>query len=130
MKLEICGCGGGHRSVQKVLSPTIRYRNPHSDNVVVVSAPWMPDEYTVDAAVGILFAYLCITATPILMVAATTKGWTLIREKPSPNARGNKSFGFEVFIIRETTRCSHAQAAFMQTQRRRFLCCDFGLRSH
>jgi hypothetical protein len=78
------------------------YRNPHSENVVVVSAPWMPDEYTVDAAVGILFAYLCITATPLPMVAATTKGWTLIREKPSPNARGNKSFGFEVFI-RETT---------------------------
>lgn len=96
----------------------------------MVSAPWMPAEYTVDAAVGILFAYLCITATPILMVAATTKGWTLIRETPSPNARGNKSFGFEVFTIRETTRRRHAQAAFMQTQRRRFLCCDFGLRSH
>jgi apolipoprotein N-acyltransferase len=51
------------------------YRNPRSEDGIVVTAPWMPGGHTVYVAVGNLFAYLCIAATLILMgVAARATG--------------------------------------------------------
>jgi len=50
------------------------YRNPRSEDGVVVTAPWMPGGHTVYVAVGNLFAYLCIGATLTLIgVAARAK---------------------------------------------------------
>jgi len=43
------------------------YRNPRSEDGVVVSAPWMPGGHTLYVTVGNLFAYLCMAATLILM---------------------------------------------------------------
>jgi apolipoprotein N-acyltransferase len=51
------------------------YRNPRSEDGVVVTVPWMPGGHTVYVAVGNLFAYLCVGATLILLgVAARSKG--------------------------------------------------------
>jgi apolipoprotein N-acyltransferase len=51
------------------------YRNPRSEDGIVVAAPWMPGGHTVYVAVGNLFAYLCIAATLILLgIAARAKG--------------------------------------------------------
>jgi apolipoprotein N-acyltransferase len=46
------------------------YRNPRGADGVLVSAPWMPGGHTVYAAVGDLFAYLCIAALILIGVAA------------------------------------------------------------
>jgi apolipoprotein N-acyltransferase len=48
------------------------YRNPRSEDGVVVDAPWMSGGHTVYVAVGNLFAYLCIAATAILAGIAAT----------------------------------------------------------
>jgi apolipoprotein N-acyltransferase len=42
------------------------YRNPRSEDGVVVDAPWMSGGHTVYVAVGNLFAYLCVAATALL----------------------------------------------------------------
>jgi apolipoprotein N-acyltransferase len=42
------------------------YRNPHPEDGIVVSAPWMAGGHTLFVAVGNLFAYLCLAATLIL----------------------------------------------------------------
>jgi apolipoprotein N-acyltransferase len=39
------------------------YRNPRAEDGIVVSAPFMPGGHTLYAAVGNLFAYLCMAAT-------------------------------------------------------------------
>jgi apolipoprotein N-acyltransferase len=62
------------RLVQKTYADD-PYRNPRAADGIVVSAPRMPAGNTVYAAVGNLFAYLCIAATLILAgVAARTGG--------------------------------------------------------
>jgi apolipoprotein N-acyltransferase len=51
------------------------YRNPRAADGIVVEAPVMPAAHTVYAAVGNLFAYLCIAATLLLVgLAARRKG--------------------------------------------------------
>jgi|HubBroStandDraft_1064217.scaffolds.fasta_scaffold00282_14 apolipoprotein N-acyltransferase len=42
------------------------YRNPHAEDGIVVTAPWMAGGRTPYVAVGNLFAYLCLAATLIL----------------------------------------------------------------
>ncbi len=42
------------------------YRNPHPADGIVVAAPWMAGGRTLYAAVGNLFAYLCLAATMLL----------------------------------------------------------------
>jgi apolipoprotein N-acyltransferase len=49
------------------------YRNPRSEDGVVVTVPWMPGGHTVYVAVGNLFAYLCVGATLILIGAAARR---------------------------------------------------------
>jgi apolipoprotein N-acyltransferase len=49
------------------------YRNPRSEDGLVVAAPWMPGGHTVYIAVGNLFAYLCIAATLILLGVAAKR---------------------------------------------------------
>jgi apolipoprotein N-acyltransferase len=54
------------------------YRNPRPEDGIVVTVPMMPGGHTAYVAVGNLFAYLCISATLILVgVAARTKGGAL-----------------------------------------------------
>jgi apolipoprotein N-acyltransferase len=62
------------RLVEKTYA-TDPYRNPRSEDGLLVAAPWMPGAHTVYVAVGNLFAYLCVAATLILFgVAARTGG--------------------------------------------------------
>jgi apolipoprotein N-acyltransferase len=49
------------------------YRNPRSEDGVLVTAPWMPGGHTVYVAVGNLFACLCLAATLILMGVAARR---------------------------------------------------------
>jgi apolipoprotein N-acyltransferase len=46
------------------------YRNPRAEDGIVVTAPGMPGGHTLFVAVGNLFAYLCVTATLILVAVA------------------------------------------------------------
>jgi apolipoprotein N-acyltransferase len=46
------------------------YRNPRSEDGIVVTAPWMSGGHTVYAAAGNWFAYLCIAATLIFVCVA------------------------------------------------------------
>jgi apolipoprotein N-acyltransferase len=46
------------------------YRSPRAADGVVVAAPIVPGGHTVFAAVGNLFAYLCIAATVILALVS------------------------------------------------------------
>jgi apolipoprotein N-acyltransferase len=53
--------------------PDDPYLNPRAAEGIVVSAPMMPGAHTLYVAVGNLFAYLCIAATLIVVVAAATR---------------------------------------------------------
>jgi apolipoprotein N-acyltransferase len=49
------------------------YRNPRSEDGVIVAAPWMAGGHTLYVAVGNLFAYLCVAATAILAGIAAAR---------------------------------------------------------
>jgi apolipoprotein N-acyltransferase len=61
------------RLVQKTYADD-PYRHPHPEDGMIVAAPWMAGGHTVYVAVGNLFAYLCMTATAILLVIARRSG--------------------------------------------------------
>jgi apolipoprotein N-acyltransferase len=49
------------------------YRNPHAEDGIVVSAPWMSGGNTIYVALGNSFAYLCVAVT-LILVGFAAKG--------------------------------------------------------